>query len=115
MSKDNNDSNKLNLKNITIKQETPKDIILEENWSKLMDKHELRYELWSILKLFNELNVTEISHLVKQSKSTVSRVLIGMENDRLLISRRGRKKPEDGEKIPPKYYRINVDLFPGNK
>ena len=81
MSKDNNEDSNKNLNNITTKQELYKDIILEEDWLLLIDKHELRYEIWAILKLYNELNVTEISHLVKQSKSTVSRVLLGMEKD----------------------------------
>lgn len=107
MSKDYNDHNNVNSKNITTKQKMYKDIILEEDWLDLMDKHELRYEIWAILKLYNELNVTEISHLVKQSRSTVSRVLIGMEKDGLIISRRGIKKEGEGEKIPPKYYSIN--------
>ena len=107
MSKDNNEDRKENLKNITTKQEMYKDIILEEDWLHLIDKHELRYEIWAILKLYNELNVTKISNLVKQSKSTVSRVLIGMEKDRLIISRRGIKKEGEGEKIPPRYYRIS--------
>ncbi|MFX1496039.1 MAG: hypothetical protein ACFFBH_00795 [Promethearchaeota archaeon] len=92
------------------KQEMYNDFILEEDWLNLMDKHELRYEIWAILKLYNELNVTEISHLVKQSKSTVSRILIGMKNDRLIISRRGETKEGEGEKIPPKYYRINKEF-----
>ncbi len=110
MSKDDNEDNNINLKNITTKQEMYKDVILEEDWLDLIDKHELRYEIWAILKLYNELNVTEISHLVKQSRSTVSRVLIGMEKDGLIISRRGEKKEGEGEKIPPKYYRINEEL-----
>ncbi|MFX1590223.1 MAG: winged helix-turn-helix domain-containing protein [Promethearchaeota archaeon] len=110
MSKDDNEDNNINLKNITTKQEMYKDVILEEDWLDLIDKHELRYEIWAILKLYNELNVTEISHLVKQSRSTVSRVLIGMKKDGLIISRRGEKKEGEGEKIPPKYYRINEEL-----
>ncbi|MFX1269955.1 MAG: winged helix-turn-helix domain-containing protein [Promethearchaeota archaeon] len=110
MDKDDKDINDINLKNITTRQEMYKDIILEEDWLDLIDKHELRYEIWAILKLYNELNVTEISHLVKQSRSTVSRVLIGMEKDGLIISRRGEKKEGEGEKIPPKYYRINEEF-----
>jgi DNA-binding transcriptional ArsR family regulator len=56
-----------------------------------------------VLDLYNELNVTEITYYVKQSKSTVSRVLRGMEDDGLVLSRRGGK--EKGEKIPPKFFR----------
>ena len=83
------------------------DVIVEEDWTILIEKHSLRYEIWEILKIYGELNVTEINHLVKQSKSTVSRVLRAMENDNLGISRRGQPSKEEGEKIPPKYYRIN--------
>ena len=46
---------------------------------------------------------------MKKSKSTVSRVLIGMKEDKLILSRRGIKKAGEGEKIPPKYYRINEE------
>lgn len=109
MSKEDNNFVKKDLKNISTKQMMYKDAILEEEWMQLIDKHELRYEIWAILKLYLELNVTEITHLVKQSKSTVSRVLIGMEKDGLILSRRGIKKEGEGEKIPPKYYRINEE------
>ena len=84
-----------------------RDTIIEEDWTTLIEKHSLRYEIWEILKLYKELNVTEINHLVKQSKSTVSRVLREMEKDHLLISRRGKINREEGEKIPPKFYQIN--------
>lgn len=110
MSKDNNDKKNINLENVTTKKEIYKDIILEEDWLNLIDKHELRYEIWAILELYNELNVTEVSHLVKQSKSTVSRVLLGMEKDGMIISRRGITKEGEGEKIPPKFYRINDEF-----
>ena len=92
------------------KQNLYKDAILEQDWITLIDKHKLRYEIWTILKLHNELNVTEITHLVKQSKSTVSRILIQMEEDLLIKSRRAEKKEEEGEKIPPKYYRLNKEF-----
>lgn len=77
----------------------------EKTWSELIEKHPLRHDIWMILELYNELNVTEITRYVKQSKSTVSRVLNGMEDDKLVLSRRGKK--EKGEKIPPKFYHIN--------
>lgn len=78
----------------------------EKTWLELIDEHPLRHDIWMVLELYNELNVTEITQYVKRSKSTVSRVLIGMENDELLISRRAKK--EKGEKIPPKFFRINL-------
>ncbi|MFX1524863.1 MAG: hypothetical protein ACFFCC_15250 [Promethearchaeota archaeon] len=77
----------------------------EKNWLELIEEHPLRHDIWMILDLYNELNVTELTYYVKRSKSTVGRVLTGMEEDNLLISRRGKK--ERGEKIPPKFYRIN--------
>ncbi|MFW9971047.1 MAG: winged helix-turn-helix domain-containing protein [Candidatus Odinarchaeota archaeon] len=107
MSERNNKNDEENLKNISTKQEMYGDIILEEEWLSLIDKHELRYEIWALLKLYHELNVTQISHLVEKSMSTVSRVLISMKKDGLILSRRGEKKEGEGEKIPPKYYRIN--------
>jgi len=107
MSKKNNKIVDNDLKNIHSKQAIYRDVILEEEWLSLIDKHELRYEIWALLKLYNELNVTQISHLVKKSMSTVSRVLILMKKDGLLLSRRGIKKEGEGEKIPPKFYRIN--------
>jgi DNA-binding transcriptional ArsR family regulator len=80
----------------------------EKTWLELIDEHPLRHDIWMVLDLYQELNVTEITQYVKRSKSTVSRVLIGMEDDELLISRRGKK--EKGEKIPPKFFQINPKL-----
>lgn len=110
MSKHNRNDIKKILRIEASKQEKNKKVIMEKKWKTLMDKHELRYEIWSLLKVNYELNVTEISNLVKQSKSTVSRVLIGMKKDDLILSRRGETKKSDGEKIPPKFYRINVEF-----
>ena len=107
MSKNDNKNVDSDLKNISSKQEMYNDVILEEEWLSLIDKHELRYEIWALLKLYYELNVTQISHLVKKSMSTVSRVLISMKKDGLLLSRREIRKEGEGEKIPPKYYRLN--------
>ncbi|MFW9896641.1 MAG: hypothetical protein ACFFD7_12620 [Candidatus Thorarchaeota archaeon] len=107
MSENNNKNGNRDLKNITSNQNLYRDVILEEEWLSLIDKHESRYAIWALLKLYNELNVTQISHLVEKSMSTVSRVLISMKKDGLLLSRRGIKKEGEGEKIPPKYYRIN--------
>ena len=107
MNKINKDNSGKDLSNLIVKQKYYTDAILEEDWSNLIDKHTLRYEIWEILEIFHELNVTEITRLVKQSKSTVSRILKGMEEDKLLLSRRGKIGERDGEKIPPKFYRIN--------
>jgi len=93
------DNTKENFRNLSNNKILYKDAIIEQDWIQLINKHKLRYEIWTILQLHNELNVTEISHLVKQSKSTVSRVLIQMEKDCLIISRRAKKKKseEQGE------------------
>ena len=107
MNKINKDNSGKDSSNLTVKQTYYTDAILEEDWSNLIDKHTLRYEIWEILEVFHELNVTEITRLVKQSKSTVSRILKGMEEDKLLLSRRGKIGERDGEKIPPKFYHIN--------
>ncbi|MFX0034296.1 MAG: winged helix-turn-helix domain-containing protein [Candidatus Hermodarchaeota archaeon] len=105
-----NNNMEKNVKGLSNKQIYYKDAIIEQDWIQLIDKHKLRYEIWMILKLHNELNVTEISHLVKQSKATVSRVLIQMEQDGLVKSRRAKKKKNEGEKIPAKFYRINEEI-----
>lgn len=77
----------------------------EDKWSILINKHKIRSEIWAILDLHIELNVTQITHYLEQSKTTVARHLNLMERDGLLISR----KPEKTIKgrIPPKLYRNN--------
>lgn len=78
-----------------------------KDWESLMSKHDLRYDIWIILSLYEELNVSQISKKVKQSKSTVSRVLRDMEIDGLLVFRRQTVNRDEQEKIRPKIYRIN--------
>jgi DNA-binding transcriptional ArsR family regulator len=80
-----------------------------ENWFHLFSKHELRFEIWNILELFGEINLTQISKLVEQSKSTVSRHLSSMEEDLLIVSRTDKIKQKG--KIPPKLYSINRKLL----
>jgi predicted transcriptional regulator len=79
--------------------------ILEEEWDQLIAKHKLRFEIWALLELHNELNVTQITHYVDQSKTTVARHLRLMEKDGLLISRTAKEVVKG--RIPPKIYRIN--------
>ncbi|MFX1493211.1 MAG: winged helix-turn-helix domain-containing protein [Promethearchaeota archaeon] len=79
--------------------------ILKEEWDQLIAKHKLRFEIWAILELHNELNVTQITHYVEQSKTTVARHLKLMEKDGLLISRIAKQVVKG--RIPPKIYRIN--------
>jgi len=78
---------------------------LEEEWDQLIAKHKLRFEIWALLELHNELNVTQITHYVDQSKTTVARHLKLMEKDGLLISRTAKKVVKG--RIPPKIYQIN--------
>ncbi|MFX0001382.1 MAG: ArsR family transcriptional regulator [Candidatus Hodarchaeota archaeon] len=77
----------------------------EGEWDKLIAKHKLRFDIWAILELHNELNVTQIAHYLEHSKSTVARHLKLMEKDGLLISSIG-EQPVKG-RIPPKIYKIN--------
>ncbi|MFX1365955.1 MAG: MarR family transcriptional regulator [Promethearchaeota archaeon] len=92
---------------LTIKPKFYGDLYLGKDWESLISKHTLRYDLWILLNLYQELNVSQISKYIKQSKSTVSRVLKAMESDGLLESRRGKIKVGERERIPPKYYHIN--------
>lgn len=95
------------LTELSIKQEINDDLNTGEDWETLISKHKLRYDIWLFLNLYPELNVTQISKWVKQSKSTVSRILRDMENDDLLKSRRGEIRKGERERIPPKFYRIS--------
>ncbi|MFX1503638.1 MAG: winged helix-turn-helix domain-containing protein [Promethearchaeota archaeon] len=116
----NNQNDKKNIKNhtydseadeevgdLSIDQKIYGDLYLGRDWESLISKHKLRYDIWMFLNLYHELNVSQISKYVSQSKSTVSRVLMGMEDDGLLVSRRGKIKEGGRERIPPKYYSIN--------
>ena len=51
MSRERNKPSDKDLEDISTEQEMYKDIILEEEWLQLIDKHELRYEIWALLKL----------------------------------------------------------------
>ena len=104
-----NKNNKLDdkLGELSNKQNFYGDPYLGKEWESLISKHKLRYDIWVLLNSKNELNVTQISKGLKHSKSTVSRVLSGMESDGLLVFRRGKIKEGGKERIPPKYYRIS--------
>jgi predicted transcriptional regulator len=80
-------------------------IIHEEEWDRLIAKHKLRFDIWTILELHKELNVTQISNNIEHSKSTVARHLKLMEKDGLLISTI--TSPTIKGRIPSKIYRIN--------
>ncbi|MFX1328784.1 MAG: ArsR/SmtB family transcription factor [Promethearchaeota archaeon] len=78
---------------------------LEAEWNQLIIRHPLRFDIWAILELHTELNVTQITHYVEQSKSTVARHLKLMEKDGLLVSRIAEADVKG--RIPPKIYQIN--------
>ena len=72
-------------------------------------KSTVRLKIWQILQLFGELNVTKISNLLKESKSTVSRHLVGMVEDRLVSSREDKSCCEG--RIPPKVFTIEKKIM----
>lgn len=86
-----------------------REIYIIENWFNLFAKHNLRFDIWNILQIYGEGNVTQISSMVEQSKSTVARHLKLMEEDGLVISRIADKNIIG--KIPPKIYEINKKLL----
>jgi DNA-binding transcriptional ArsR family regulator len=86
-----------------------KEIDTIENWYHLFGKHNIRCDIMNILRVFNELNITQINHMVEQSKSTVARHLKNMEEDGLIISRKTDKHQKG--KIPPKLYQINKKIL----
>ncbi|MFX0029980.1 MAG: winged helix-turn-helix domain-containing protein [Candidatus Hermodarchaeota archaeon] len=86
-----------------------KEIETIENYFHLLGKHNIRFDLYNILLVFDELNITQISHMVDQSKSTVARHLKSMEQDGMIISRKSDKHQKG--KIPPKLYQLNKKLL----
>ncbi|MFX0025761.1 MAG: winged helix-turn-helix domain-containing protein [Candidatus Hermodarchaeota archaeon] len=78
---------------------------IKEEWDQLIARHKLRFEIWALLELHNELNVTQITRYVDQSKTTVARHLRLMEKDGLIISRIAKEVVKG--RIPPKIYQIN--------
>jgi DNA-binding transcriptional ArsR family regulator len=86
-----------------------KEIETVESYFHLLGKHNIRFDLFNILLVFDELNITQISHMVEQSKSTVARHLKSMEEDGMIISRKADKHQKG--KIPPKLYQINKKLL----
>ncbi|MBY9000521.1 MAG: winged helix-turn-helix transcriptional regulator [Candidatus Heimdallarchaeota archaeon] len=81
-----------------------------------ISKHKIRAEICALLMMYKEMNVTEITRYVKQSKATVSRHLKEMKQDKLLSSRE--EKVGIKGRINPVYYRFNrseIDLVIGEK
>ncbi|MHA1110919.1 MAG: helix-turn-helix domain-containing protein, partial [Promethearchaeota archaeon] len=82
---------------------------LRTNWGMNVTKSTVRLKIWQILQLFGEMNVTQISNLLKESKSTVSRHLVGMVEDRLVSSREDKSCCEG--RIPPKVFTIEKKIM----
>ena len=78
---------------------------LSFNFGQLITKHPIRWEIWSVLKYYPELNINQISRFLKQSRYTVSRHLKLMEKDGMVTSRE--IQPEKRGKYAPKYYKVN--------
>ncbi len=79
--------------------------VFEEEWDQLIAKHRIRADVWALLELHNELNVTQITHYVEQGKTTVARHLKLMEKDGLLLCRTPKNVIKG--RIPPKIFSIN--------
>lgn len=94
---------------MSIKQNFYRNLYQGKERESLISKHKLRYDIWMLLNLKHELNVTQIGKGVKHSKSTILRVLKGMESIGLLVSRRGKIKEGGREKIPLRYFTDIID------
>ncbi len=88
-----------------ISSDVESNYVFEEEWDQLIAKHKIRSDIWTLLELHHELNVTQITHYVEQGKTTVARHLKLMEKDGLLLSRSPKKVIKG--RIPPKIFRIN--------
>jgi len=92
-------------------QLTESDIYTLENFHHLVGKNKLRLEIINILQIYPELNITQISQKVEQSKSTVARHLNSLEEHNLILSRKAEDDEFETGKIRPKLYRRNKDIF----
>jgi len=88
-----------------ISSDVESEYIFEEEWDQLIAKHRIRSDIWALLELHNELNVTQITHYVEQGKTTVARHLKLMEKDGLLLCRTPKNVIKG--RIPPKIFSIN--------
>ncbi len=73
-------------------------------WGHLITQTPLRFKIWTILSLYGSLNVTQISNNVKAGKSTVSKYLREMEEDKLICSETIESEIEG--RYPQKLYRL---------
>jgi DNA-binding transcriptional ArsR family regulator len=65
-------------------------------------KNELRLNIFLLLRLYDELNVTQVSNYLNRSKATVGRHLKAMKNAKILEC----EEKESNRTINPIYYRI---------
>jgi len=79
--------------------------VFGEKWNQLIAKHKIRSDIWALLELHKELNVTQISQYLEQGKTTVARHLKNMKKDGLLLSRTPKNVIKG--RIPPKIYSNN--------
>ncbi|MGV9171236.1 MAG: ArsR family transcriptional regulator [Promethearchaeia archaeon] len=70
-------------------------------------KHELRMKIFLLLRLYDKLNVTEVSKLLNRNKATVGRHLKIMRKHNILVS----KEKEAKGKFNPLYYSISDTFY----
>jgi DNA-binding transcriptional ArsR family regulator len=78
------------------------------DFGQLITKNPIRWEIWSVLRFYPELNINQISQFLKQSRYTISRHLKLMEKDGMLTSRE--IQPKKRGKYAPKYYKVNLRM-----
>jgi len=69
--------------------------------------HPLKFSIFILLYIYHELNVSEISKKLNKSKATVSRHLIELEKNKILVSR----LENSIGKINPKYYSLPREVL----
>lgn len=73
-------------------------------------KDKLKFQIVMLLLIYHEMNVTQISNLLNQSKATVSRHLAEMEGQVVEYSEAFKHREIEG-RITPKYYRIKEEFY----
>jgi DNA-binding Lrp family transcriptional regulator len=73
-------------------------------------KDKLNFQIIMLILSYGELNVTEISKMLNQSKTTISRRLIDMEGEIVEYKETFKEKEIEG-RITPKYYRIRDEFY----
>ena len=73
-------------------------------------KDKLNFQIIMLILSYGELNVTEISKMLNQSKATISRRLIEMEGEMVEYNETFKEKEIEG-RITPKYYRIREEFY----